>query len=91
MFGANMLSPVIISKTYTSAQIDTKISELTSAYEDAFNNLKYSLDDVQSKQSVMRQRLKDISDELNTWLEAKYILSGESVTAFYSGNYTGPN
>lgn len=84
-----MLSPTVIAKLYTSTQIDTKIAELQTAYENATENKSYSADDVQFKQSVKNQSLVDLSNELNQWLKAKCLLSGESLTEFYSGNFTG--
>lgn len=84
-----MLSPAVIAKLYTAEQIDAKIALLQTAYENAAENQSYALDDIQSKQSVKTQDLDTLSTELNTWLKAKCLQSGESLTAFYSGNYTG--
>lgn len=86
-----MLSPSVIAKIYTLEQIEEKITKLQTAYENAAENKSYALDDIQSKQSVNTQSLDMLSSELNTWLKAKCLLSGESLTAFYSGNYTGQN
>lgn len=84
-----MLSPTVIVKIYTLAEINTKITQLQTAYEEAVNNQSYSFDDVHAKQSVRTQDLETLSDQLNIWLKAKSLLTGESQVDFYVGNFTG--
>ena len=84
-----MLSPSDIIEIYTLAQIETKITELQAAYEDAMGPASYSLDDIQSKQSVKNKSLEEIGSALQVWIKAKNLLSGNSRTKFYSGNFTG--
>ena len=84
-----MLSPTVIVKIYTLSQIEAKITELQTAYSNAVENQSYSFDDVQAKQSVRTQPLDILADQLNIWLKAKSLLSGESQVDFYAGNFTG--
>jgi len=84
-----MLSPSIIAKLYTLEEIETQITILQQAYIDAIQNEKYTFDDIQAKQSVTNQSLEKLSNELNSWLKAKSLSSGEANTSLYSGNYTG--
>jgi hypothetical protein len=84
-----MLDPQTISQVFTLAEIDAEITSLLTIYRNALKNKSYSLDDMQSRQKVEQHDIKQISDELNVWLRAKAILTGQSSTKLLSIDYTG--
>lgn len=84
-----MLDPNVLAQVYTAAEIEANITTAKAAYDAALENKRYSLDDMQSKQSVESQDLKDLADNLTAWLRAKAIQNGITGPKLYSITYTG--
>lgn len=84
-----MLDPQIISENYTLSEIDAQIVTLKEVYNNAMKNRLYQLDDMHSRQRVEQHDIDKISNELNVWLNARSILTGNRETLLISPVYTG--
>jgi len=81
------LNSAILAKTYTLTEIDAQIVIYTALVAEAAGNKRYSLGTVQNNQSVETQSLSELTELLNSWLEAKAILTGaDSGAKFYNVN-----
>lgn len=81
------LQPQDIASNFTLTEIETKISSLMTAIENAEQSKRDSFSDTQANQSVMRQDLDQLYNSLGLWLKAKSILSEENETELIAGNY----
>lgn len=70
------LQPQDIASNFTLTEIETRISSLMTAIENAEQSRRDSFSDTQANQSVMRQDLEQLNDSLGIWLKAKQIKSG---------------
>lgn len=84
------LQPADIANYMTSAQIQTQITSILSAIENARQSVSDSFQDTQASQTVKRQSLNTLNAELAIYIRAYQIASGndsayvELITANYN-------
>lgn len=83
------LNPYLLSKQYTLAQIDEKITFYLQAIEDATIK-KYSKDTTQGKQDVESADITALTELLNYWMKAKDILTGGGTCGIVSVTFSNP-
>jgi multidrug resistance efflux pump len=86
---ANELSPQAIADSKTLEQIDAKIAAVEAAYDKALENKRYRLNDMQGDQEVEQHKLSEIAAQLNAWLRARKIKTGNNGATFTTIQYTG--
>lgn len=70
------LQPQDIADNFTLLQIETRITSLLTAIENAEQSANDSFSDTQASQAVKRQKISDLNDSLGIWLKAKNIKTG---------------
>lgn len=68
--------PCDIAAYYTAEQIQAKITSLDNAYDKAAESLRDTFGDTQATQTVQRQSLKSLGDEIAVWIKAYNLLTG---------------
>ena len=71
-----MLQPSDIANFFTAAQITARITAITTAIEAAEQSISDSFSDTQAQQTVRRQALDKLNDELAIYLRAYQIATG---------------
>ena len=84
------LNPYLLSKQFTSVQIDAKITFYLTAIEDATIK-RYNKDTTQGSQSVESADISALTELLNVWIKAKDILSGGGTCNIISATFSNPN
>lgn len=83
------LNPYLLSKQYTLAQIEEKITFYLQAIEDATIK-KYTKDTTQGNQSVEAADITALSELLNCWMKAKDLLTGGGTCNIVSATFSNP-
>lgn len=84
-----MLDSQALAFLYSEAELLTEIASIKADMDEIRKVKGYSLDDMQSKQKVDNQELKQLAELLNSYIKALAVKRGVSATELISLNYTG--